>query len=117
MKNQSFFTRFGFAANGIKTAVKNEASFRTQLIIAILVLLVLGILGAKPLWWALVMLCIAAVLTAEMFNTALEQLIDHLHPERHTAIGIVKDCAAGAVLISSLSSVVIFAFFLVDRFL
>jgi undecaprenol kinase len=115
LKNQSFFTRFGFAINGIKSAIRSEASFRTQLSIAITVVFVLGILRANPLWWALILLCIGVVLTAEMFNTALEQLIDHIHPERHTAIGLAKDCAAGAVLISSLASVVIFMFFLIDR--
>lgn len=116
MKNQSFFIRFGFAAAGIKTAIRGESSFRIQVSITVIVLLALGILQATTLWWAIITLCIAMVLTAEMFNTALEHLIDHIHPDRHTAIGVAKDCAAGAVLISSLASVVIFGFFLIDRF-
>lgn len=116
MKNQSFLIRFGFALAGIKTAIRGESSFRIQASITLTVLLALGILRANLLWWAIITLCIAVVLTAEMFNTALEHLIDHIHPDRHTAIGIAKDCAAGAVLISSLASVVIFGFFLIDRF-
>ncbi|MBC7658842.1 MAG: diacylglycerol kinase [Chitinophagaceae bacterium] len=116
MKNQSFVARLGFALNGIKVAVRSEASFRIQLVMAIGVLLILGVLRAPPLWWALIFICIGVVLTAEMFNTALEHLIDHIHPERHTAIGIAKDCAAGAVLISSLISVIIFVMFLIEKF-
>ncbi len=116
MKNQSFFIRFGFALAGIKSALRTEASFRTQASITIVVILVLGILKADPLWWAAHLLCIGMVLTAEMFNTGFEQLIDHIHPERHTAIGIAKDCAAGGVLIGSIVSTLVFVCFLVDRF-
>ena len=39
---------------------------------------------------------------AEMFNTALEHLVDHLHPEIHPRIGVVKDCAAAGVLMQGL---------------
>ncbi|RZA22600.1 MAG: diacylglycerol kinase [Proteobacteria bacterium] len=116
MKNQGFKKRFTFAQNGIKHAFKTEQSFRTQLCFAIAAYVSLGLLGATPLWWAAVTLCISLVLTAELFNTALEQFIDHIHPAEHRLIGIAKDCAAGAVLVSSLLSVVIFGYYLVDRF-
>src|ERR1039458_3870607 len=52
----------------------------------------------RALWWALVIIASAAVLAAELFNTAIERLADHLHPEMHPEIRIVKDCAAAAVL-------------------
>ena len=42
-----------------------------------------------------------------LFNTALESLIDHLHPEMHPAIKIAKDCAAGAVLLLSGGAVIV----------
>ena len=65
------------------------------------------ILRPGPYWWALVMLASAGVLAAEMFNTALEHLVDHLHPEIHPRIGVVKDCAAAGVLIASLGAVAV----------
>ena len=43
---------------------------------------------------------------AEMFNTALEKLCDHLHPEEHAAIGLVKDISAGAVLIIAIAAAI-----------
>jgi undecaprenol kinase len=52
------------------------------------------------------------VLAAELFNTALEHALDHLHPDLHPAIKVSKDCAAGAVLVFSLSSVATFLAFL-----
>jgi undecaprenol kinase len=42
-----------------------------------------------------------------MFNTAIEHLADHLHPEIHPHIRTVKDCAAAAVLIASLGAVAV----------
>jgi undecaprenol kinase len=47
------------------------------------------------------------VLVAELLNTALEELIDHLHPGQHPAMGRAKDMAAGAVLVASLFAVAV----------
>ncbi len=65
---------------------------------------VMGVLQPALIWWALVGTMIALVLAAELINTALEHLVDHLHPERHPRIKIVKDCAAAAVLLLSLGA-------------
>lgn len=106
----------GYAFHGIASAWRHEASFRFQSFAAVVVLSVVAILGAPPRWWALILLTIAAVLSAELFNTALEHLVDRLHPEIHPSIRLAKDCAAGAVLVLSLASVVLFGCFLADRF-
>ena len=69
-------------------------------------------LKPAPIWGALVVVAATAVLSAELFNTALERLADHLHPERHPEIRVLKDCAAGAVLIASIRAMgVAMAFF------
>jgi len=44
------------------------------------------------------------VVAAELMNTAIENLADLLHPEVHPALRIVKDCAAGAVLVATLAA-------------
>jgi diacylglycerol kinase (ATP) len=54
-----------------------------------------------------VTVCIGMVLSAEAMNTALEQLADEVTEERKERIRRVKDMAAGAVLISSIASVVV----------
>jgi undecaprenol kinase len=104
-KNLSFSRRLGFAAAGFAHALRGERSLRTQL--AILVVVVAALLYVRPaaLWWALVSICAAAVLAAELFNTAIEHLADHVHPDLHPQIRIVKDCAAAAVLCTSLGAV------------
>lgn len=93
-------------------ALRNEASFRAQACFVPVALVLLAILQAPPVWWALMVVAIAGVLAAELLNTALEVLADRLHPEIHEMIGTAKNCAAGAVLVFSVSSVlIVFALF------
>jgi diacylglycerol kinase (ATP) len=114
MKNRPFVERLRFALAGIAYALRAESSFRTQAIAAAAVSAVLVWLRPAPVWWALVALTIVAVLAAELFNTALEHLADHLHPEQHPRIRVVKDCGAAAVLILSVGAVVVAAALLVE---
>ncbi|WP_338679973.1 diacylglycerol kinase [Janthinobacterium sp. TB1-E2] len=115
MKNQSFFKRMGFALQGISAAFRLESSFRLQCLAALMVLIVLCWYKPSLLWWALLLLNCGLILAAELFNTALEHLIDHLHPSLHPSIKIAKDCAAGAVLLLSLTAVCVFVAFLLEN--
>lgn len=101
MKNQAFSRRLRHAALGLVWAWRREHSFRIQAIAVVLVSAGLLILRPPPLWWAAVALAITVVLAAELFNAAIEALSDHLHPDLHPEIRIVKDIAAAAVLCAS----------------
>ena len=100
-KNQPFTRRLGFALAGLTAACKGEPSLRVQLVIFVAALLAMLALRLEPVWWALVLLTGSAVIAAELFNTALEHLADHVHPDIHPRIRIVKDCAAAAVLVAA----------------
>jgi diacylglycerol kinase (ATP) len=104
-KNLPFLTRLRFALAGVAHGLRSEYSVRTQAVALVAVLVALMFLRPAPLWWALVLLASSMVLAAELFNTAIERLADHLHPEVHPEIRIVKDCAAAAVLICSAGAV------------
>lgn len=114
MKNQPFYKRMAFALQGVVVAFRMESSFRLQCLASLLVLAVLAWLRPPVIWWALLLLNCGLVLAAELFNTALEHLIDHLHPALHPSIKIAKDCAAGSVLVLSMSAVCVFVAFLVE---
>jgi undecaprenol kinase len=113
-KNRSFSTRLRFAIAGLAFGLRTERSLRTQALALLLVMLWLLILRPAPLWWALAIISCSAVLAAELFNTALERLADHLHPDLHPQIRIVKDCAAAAVLCCSLGALGVAIALLVD---
>ncbi|MDN2704450.1 diacylglycerol kinase [Janthinobacterium sp. SUN100] len=115
MKNQPFHKRMGFALQGLSATFRKESSFRLQCLAALMVLIVLAWNRPATIWWALLLLNCGMVLAAELFNTALENLIDHLHPALHPSIKIVKDCAAGAVLILSISAICVFVAFLLEN--
>lgn len=100
-KNRAFIHRLRFALGGIAHALRSERSLRTQTFVLLAVIVALIILRPAPMWWALVLLASSAVLAAELFNTAIERLSDHLHPDLHPEIRVVKDCAAAGVLLVS----------------
>ena len=107
MKNRSLFARIGFAVAGWKAAWMRERSFRTQTVFAGCALMALLILEPPPIWWALVALTCALVLALELINSALEGLIDLLHPEIHPEIKAIKDMLAGAVLMISCAALAV----------
>jgi len=109
MKNLSFAARLRFAIAGLAYAVSAERSIRTQLLAVVVVLGALLYWRPGPLWWALVLLVSAAVLAAELLNTAVERLADLLHPQQHPQIRVIKDCAAAAVLVLSLGALCVAA--------
>ncbi|MGI5835437.1 MAG: diacylglycerol kinase family protein [Chloroflexota bacterium] len=98
---------FQYAYEGICHTFKTQRSFRIQLAIG-LAAVGLGLwVGLTPAEWAILTVIISLVLSAEMVNTAIEALADATCPDHNPLIGIAKDVAAGAVLITALGSVVV----------
>lgn len=104
-KNQHFLRRLRFALDGLSHTLRTERSFQTQAVLFVVVIVAMLLVRPGPIWWAAVALACSGVLGAELFNTAIEHLADHLHPDIHPQIRMVKDCAAAAVLIASLGAV------------
>lgn len=107
MKNRTFWHRLGFAVAGIVVVWRRERSFRTQVGAAIIAIVLTIVLRPGLLWAAAVTLSVGLVLALELLNSALEAMIDHVHPEIAPAIKIAKDAAAGAVLVASISAAVV----------
>ena len=89
------------ALRGIALTFRSERNFRIHSLAAACVLLLGLILNINSGQWLAIALCIGLVMAAELFNTAIERLADILCPEYDPAIGIVKDIAAGAVLVAA----------------
>lgn len=107
MKGRSLMARAGFALSGLAAAWRHEASFRSQVLLAVAAVALLAFLQPALVWWGLATLVIAAILAAELLNTALEHLCDLLHPAEHPSVKLIKDCAAAAVLLLSLAALVL----------
>ncbi len=115
-KNQSFYRRFRFAWNGLCSTFKQENSFKTEVAFAILAIIILFFFKAEPVWWAIFLILITVIMALELVNTAIENTLDHLHPGRHQQIGLAKDCAAAAIFLMCVVSVIVFLIFLYEKF-
>jgi len=117
LKNKHLFARMGFATSGFFHAFLNEKSVRFHLIAALLVFLFLLFVRPPLIWWALVIIVVAMVISAELFNTAIEVLCDFVQPDHSEKIKIIKDVAAGAVLVASIGAVLVALVFLLEFFI
>ena len=107
MKNRPFRARLSFALEGLRAGWAREASFRTQTCFAALAAVALIVLRPAPVWWGLVAVTVALVLALELLNSALEAVIDLLHPGIHPAVKVAKDMLAGAVLAISIAALAV----------
>lgn len=112
-KNHSVGFKYAFA--GIIWLLKKERNMRIHCYVAFIVIVSGCFIGFSLYEWIAVLFCIGAVLSAEAFNTAIEKLADYVCDEHNPMIGIVKDVAAGAVLIISILTVVIGLIILISR--
>jgi undecaprenol kinase len=106
-KNRPFPARLQFALQGLAHGVRTEASLRVQAVSLAGAVVALLLLRPGAVWWALVLLAAAVVLSAELLNTAIEQLADELHPHDSPGVRRLKDCAAAAVLVASLGALAV----------
>ena len=98
---------FTFAWKGILTCAGHEQNITFHLIAAIIVLAAGFCFGISRTEWMVVMLCIGTVIAAELFNSAIERLVDMVSPEWKKIAGEVKDIAAGAVLLTAIAAAIV----------
>lgn len=98
---------FVYAWNGIKILLEKEKNARIHLCFTIAVIIAGFIFRVSAFEWIMLCLTIAAVWTAEAFNTAVERTVDLVTAEKKPLAKEAKDLAAGAVLIFAAASVVV----------
>ena len=103
--NYSFKQSLGFAINGIKIATKYNRNIRIHFIIAILVFLSCFILKMPLSDVAIIGMIILLVISVEIINTAIEEIVDLVTKDYREEAKIAKDVSAGMVLIVATGSV------------
>ncbi|AOZ91719.1 diacylglycerol kinase family protein [Paenibacillus crassostreae] len=107
MAKKSFLSSFGFAAEGIRHAMATQRNMKVHGIVAVIVILLAAVLGVSAMNWLFLLLAITLVLMAEMFNTAIEAVVDMTSIDIHPLAKAAKDTAAGAVLVTAAFAVVV----------
>jgi len=108
---------FGFAFRGIFSAFNSGHNLWIQSVVGLLVILAGMWLEVSRTEWLILIICIGMVLSAEIVNTAIEKLVDLVSPEYNKKAGQVKDLAAGAVLLLSITAAVIGLLIFIPRIL
>ncbi len=101
------FKSFGYAFEGVQSLFKSTPNARIHLAAAFFATVLGFWLNLSTTEWAIIILCIGFVISAETFNTALETLTDLVSPEIHPFAKKTKDLAAGAVLISAMTALLV----------
>ena len=99
--------KFAAAGMGVFRSLREESSFHVHLPVTVVVLGLASLLRVEPWRWCVLGILIAAVWSAELFNTAIEHLVRALHPAHDLRIGRALDASAGAVLVLALASVAV----------
>lgn len=97
----------GYAIKGAWMLIRNEASIKVQVVIAVLITIAGFYYDISNTEWILQSLTIALVLSVEGLNTAIEEMADFVHPNRHPKIGYIKDVAAGAVFFTAIVAIIV----------
>jgi diacylglycerol kinase len=103
----SWRDKFKFALRGLKFGIRGHSSFAVHFFFAAVVLAAAAMLIREPLEWCLLLGCIGLVLTAELFNSAVETLFRGLDDATKARVWPCLDIAAGAVLVASATAAVI----------
>jgi len=110
-KKESFLVNrlksLGCAFKGAVFLIKTEASIKIQVFCTIAITLAGFYFNISKTEWLIQISCIGLVMSLEGMNTAIESIADFIHPERHEAIGKIKDIAAGAVFIAAICSAIV----------
>jgi diacylglycerol kinase (ATP) len=91
---------FGYSFQGFRQAWREEAAFRQEAMLALIVIpggLYLGRTGVER---ALLVCPMLLILVVEILNSAIEAVVDRSGPERHPLSGMAKDMGSAAVMLS-----------------
>jgi undecaprenol kinase/diacylglycerol kinase (ATP) len=104
---KTFFNAMLFALQGMKQFFSHDRNGQIQIVIGTTAITLGFTVSLTSFQWLLVLFCIGLVISLEMINSAIERFCDLVTTDFHSGIKIIKDVAAGAVLVASITSLII----------
>ena len=104
---RSWLQKFARAFQGMWLGMRGQSSFAVHVVVGLLVILAATVLGANRIEWCILLLCITVVLTAEMFNSALEHLAGAVDRKENRLIAQALDIGSAAVLMSAIGASIV----------
>ena len=115
LKNKNFIDAWVNAFNGIIYSVTTQSNIKKQLVIAVIVMLISLLFDLSRAEFLCLMFTIVLIIVAEMFNTAIETVVDLYTDLYHPKAKIAKDVGAGGVVIASINAIIVAYFLFFDK--
>ncbi len=106
-KSKNVISSFKYAFQGMFSALKTERNLKIHVTIMILVIIAGIVLKISKIEWIICIILFGLVIGGEMFNSAIETVVDIAMPDINPKAKFAKDAAAGAVLVLAIASAII----------
>ena len=115
ISERPWLRKFRDAFRGVKAGVRGQSSFFVHLFLTAAVIVAAVVLRVDLIEWCILLACIAMVLTAEMFNSALESMAKAITGESDPHLGNSLDIGSGAVLVASIGAATVGSIIFINR--
>lgn len=106
-KEKPLLKTLSYGFNGILYTLKHERNMVIHFLVMILVIIAGIVFKITFVEWGVCFVLFALVLSLELMNTALENVVDLVTEEKKAKAKVAKDAAAGAVLVAAIFAVII----------
>jgi len=107
VKTKKLVNSFKHAIEGFFTSFRTEQNMKIHIIIMLIVIIGGILLKISSLEWIICVCCFIIVISGELFNTAIETVVDIVMPYKNKKAKIAKDVSASAVLVLAIGSTII----------
>ena len=107
VKTKKLINSFKYAGEGIVSSFKSERNMKIHIFIMLLVVLFGILLKLSKLEWIICVMLFSIVICGELFNTAIETIVDMVSPQKNEKAKIAKDVSAGAVLVVAIGAAIV----------
>ncbi|MDN5125469.1 diacylglycerol kinase [Aliarcobacter butzleri] len=117
MRNQpkyNFFKNSSYAIKGLLDLIKNETSFKIELIVTIFLIPFIIFIDTTMTNKALMFISLMGMILAEAINSAIERVVDLVTLEHHDMAGRAKDVGSSIVFLSIFIFITIWIIILLD---
>ena len=106
-RRRSWARKFRDAFRGLGVGVRGQSSFRVHFFFAAAVIVCAAVMRMPRVEWCVLLVCIALVLAAETFNSALELLAKAITDEHDRRLADALDIGSAAVLVASIGAAIV----------
>lgn len=107
VKSKKIANSFKYAVEGFTSSFKTERNMKIHIIIMMLVIMAGILLKINKYEWIICIICFSIVIGGELFNTAIETVVDMVMPHKDEKAKLAKDISASGVLVLAIGTAII----------